>query len=69
MRTDNALRVDVMNTLINTFGEIETERFFFLVKRDAFDYTEWQRSLWADKTLDEVFDLAAKREKEILAIQ
>jgi hypothetical protein len=28
------------------------------------DYTEWQRNLWEDKTLDEVFELAAKREKE-----
>ena len=63
MRADNALRVEAMNLLIKGLGEVEAERFIYLVKREHFDYTEWQRDLWNDKTVDEVFELAAEREK------
>jgi len=63
MRTDNILRVDAMNLLIRGLGEVETERFIYLIKREHFDYTEWQRSLWDDLTIDEVYQLAADREK------
>ena len=63
MRADNTLRVDAMNLLVKGLGEVEAERFIYLVKREGFDYTEWQRNLWADKTIEEVFVLAAEREK------
>jgi hypothetical protein len=63
MRTDNTLRLDAMNLLIKELGEVEAERFIYLVRRDSFDYTEWQRNLWNDMTVDEVFALAADREK------
>ena len=63
MRADNALRVDAMNLLVKGLGEVEAERFIYLVKRERFDYTEWQRDLWNDKSIDEVFALAAERER------
>ena len=63
MRSDNVLRVDAMNLLIRGLGEVETERFIYLIKREHFDYTEWQRTLWNDLTIDEVHQLAADREK------
>ena len=63
MRADNTLRLDAMNLLVKGLGEIEAERFIYLVKRERFDYTEWQRDLWNDKTIDEVFALASEREK------
>jgi hypothetical protein len=63
MRTDNVLRFDAMNLLIKGLGEVETERFICLVKREHFDYTKWQRTLWDDLTIDEVYQLAADREK------
>lgn len=64
MRTDNVLRIDAMNLLRKGLGEVDAERFIYLVKCEYFDYTEWQRTLWEEKTLDEVFELAAMREKE-----
>jgi len=67
MRADNALRVNAMNLLVKGLGEVEAERFIYLVKRERFDYTEWQRDLWSDKTIDEVFTLAAEREKAWLS--
>jgi len=42
---------------------LETERFIYLIKREHFDYTEWQRTLWDNLTIDEVYQLAADREK------
>ncbi|MCL1820962.1 MAG: hypothetical protein FWG36_09965 [Oscillospiraceae bacterium] len=63
MRADNTLRLDAMNLLVKGLGEVEAERFIYLVKRERFDYTEWQRDLWSDKTIDEVFTLASEREK------
>ena len=63
MKTDNALRVDAMNLLLHGLGEVETERFIYLIKREHFDYTEWQCNLWDNLTIDEVYQLAADREK------
>ena len=63
MRTDNVIRVDAMKLLLKGLGEVEAERFICLIKREHFDYTEWQRTLWDDLTVDEVYQLAADREK------
>ena len=34
MKTDNIVRVDAMNALIKTLGEVDTGRFISMVKRD-----------------------------------
>jgi len=64
MRADSILRLNAMNLHVKGLGEVEAERFIYLVKRENFDYTEWQRNLWNDKTVDEIFTLAAEREKK-----
>lgn len=63
MRTDNTLRCDAIKLLVEKFGEVEAERFIFLIKKEQFNYTKWQRNLWNDLTIDEIFKLAADREK------
>ena len=63
MRTDNVVRVEAMNILITTLGAVDAERFISMVKRDTFDYTEWQRNLWADKSIDEIHEAATAYEK------
>ena len=55
MRTDSVLRLEAMNTLIASLGEVDAERFISMIKRDTFDYTEWRRSQWNDMTIDEIF--------------
>ena len=62
MRTDNVIRISGMNLLLKGLGELEAERFIYLIKRENFDYTEWQRDLWNDLTIEEIFKLAADRE-------
>ena len=62
MRTDRVLWADAMNLLVEGLGTIEAERFIYLIKRENFDYTAWQRDLWKDQSIDEVYKLAADRE-------
>jgi hypothetical protein len=47
-----------MKALRNQLGVVEAERFITLIRRDNFDYTEWQRELWPDKSVDEIFAAA-----------
>jgi hypothetical protein len=63
MRTDALVRYDAMNALLAKLGEVDAERFICMIKRDTFDYTEWQRDLWSDKSIDEIHQLATEFEK------
>jgi hypothetical protein len=58
MRTDTLIRHDGMQALRERLGLVEAERFIALVRREPFDYTEWQQTLWQDKSVDEVFTQA-----------
>jgi hypothetical protein len=64
MRTDAILRLDAMNALIENLGEVDAERFISIVKSDNFDYTKWQRNLWKDKTIDEIYGMAKEFEEK-----
>jgi hypothetical protein len=56
------LRKTAMQVLIDRFGVIDTERFVSSLNREPFDYTVWQRDLWDDKTVEEIFHLAQSRQ-------
>ena len=64
MRTDNVVRIEAMDALIAALGEVDAERFIFMIKKDAFDYTEWQRDLWSDKTIEEIHEMAMEHGKK-----
>jgi hypothetical protein len=59
IKSENSLRVAGMQLLIKGFGSINAERFINCVKNEHFDYTEWQRDLWKDKTIEEIHQAAA----------
>jgi len=63
MKTDNIVRLEAMDILVATLGSLDAERFICMVKRDTFDYTEWQRNLWNDKSIEEIHALATEHEK------
>jgi len=63
MRTDNVIRMEAMDALLNTLGSVDAERFISIVKRDTFDYTEWQRKLWDGKRIEEIHGLATEHER------
>jgi len=49
--TDNELGVKCMSLLIDGVGPVEAERFISNVNRERFDYTEWQKGLFAGETV------------------
>ncbi|MDR2761819.1 MAG: hypothetical protein LBB88_04385 [Planctomycetaceae bacterium] len=53
-QSETALREEAMNILIKHLGALNTERFINSILKDQFDYTEWQRNLWNDKTIEEI---------------
>lgn len=58
MMTDTEIKIRGIQTLIDTLGELDAERFITLLLREPFDYTKWQRSLWTDKSIEEVSRMA-----------
>ena len=64
MLTDTLLKCKGMEVLGENLGIVEAERFIALMNREPFDYTEWQRSLYADMPLEELVERADRFQKE-----
>jgi hypothetical protein len=58
MLTDTVLRQKGMSVLSENLGLVEAERFITLIIREPFDYTEWQRNLFQNMTLEELCEKA-----------
>lgn len=54
MKTDTEIKLQGVEALIQSLGEVEAERFISLMRREPFDYTLWQRTLWSSKTVAEL---------------
>ncbi|MCI0557592.1 MAG: hypothetical protein MN733_03795 [Nitrososphaera sp.] len=54
MKTDAEIRVSGLRALVEALGPVEAERFVILMLREPFDYTIWQRHLWAEKNVSEI---------------
>jgi hypothetical protein len=54
MRTDTQIRTEGLRALLNALGAVEAERFVALLLREPFDYTAWQRTLWPDRSVEEI---------------
>ena len=54
MRTDTKLRTRCLRAMAEALGPVEAEWFLTLMLRVPFDYTIWQKSLWIDKSVDEI---------------
>ena len=63
MRTETVIKIEAMDLLLKTFGALETEKFIASIKNNNFDYTEWQKQLWKDKSIEEVHQMAIEFEK------
>ena len=58
MFTDTEIRAAGFRALVAALGDVQAEKFITLVQREPFDYTRWQRTLWADKTIEEISQAA-----------
>ena len=54
MISDSEIKKKGINVLIRELGEVEAERFITLLVREPFDYTEWQKDLWEDLSIEEL---------------
>ena len=58
MRTDNEIKKQGLKALINYLGDVDAEKFISLIIKEPFDYTEWQKSLWKNKGVDQISEEA-----------
>jgi len=65
MRTETVLKIEAMDLLLKTFGVLETERFISSIKSNNFDYTEWHKNLWKDKSIEEIHQMATEYEQQV----
>ena len=56
--TDNEIKLQGIDALIRSLGEVQAERFISLILREPFNYTEWQKKLWIDKSISEISSMA-----------
>jgi hypothetical protein len=61
--SDTEIRSTGLRALINALGEVQAQKFIALIQRQPFDYTEWQRSLWPDKSIQEISTAAMDARK------
>ena len=59
MSTDVEIRTKGLDALTKALGELDAERFITLLMRDRFDYTEWRKSQWLDRSVREISRSAA----------
>ena len=56
--TETTLRCAGMRVLIDKFGHVNAEKFISLISREPFDYTEWQRNLFDNMSVEELSHFA-----------
>jgi len=56
--TDTILQNEGIKILIKNLGKVEAERFIALINREPFDYTEWQKDLFDDMSVEELSEKA-----------
>lgn len=60
MKSEAEIRRIGMEALIRELGDVEAEIFIKNLLREPFDYTEWQKDLWADKSVKDIFKEAGR---------
>jgi len=54
MLTDTEIKTTGFRALIAALGDVQAEKFIAIIQREPFDYTQWHRSLWPDKSVEEI---------------
>jgi len=60
MFTDTEIKTTGFRALVAALGDVQAERFIALVQRELFDYTRWQRTLWPERSIEEISQAAMK---------
>ena len=57
-RTNLVVLKEGRNALKEKLGLVDSERFINLIIRENFNYTEWQKDLWNEKSVREIHEEA-----------
>jgi hypothetical protein len=63
MITDTEIKAMGFRALVAALGDVHAEKFIALIQREPFDYTQWQRSLWPDRTIEEISQAAMRQRR------
>jgi antirestriction protein len=55
MRNEAVIKREGMKVLAENLGIVEAEKFLMLLSRERFDYTAWQRDLYGDASVEELY--------------
>jgi hypothetical protein len=64
MITDTEIRITGFRALVAALGDVQAEKFISLIQREPFDYTRWHRTLWAEKSIEEISQAAMRHRRE-----
>lgn len=62
------LQQSAMQCLVKNFGTVDAERFISIIIREKFDYTEWQKDLFVEMSVEELSKLAMEYKKSMRSI-
>ena len=57
-KNDAVIRHEGMKLLIDNLGMVNAERFIAQMIKEPFDYTEWQKNLFNEMSVQELSDAA-----------
>ena len=63
MITDTEIKATGFRALVAALGDVQAEKFIALIQREPFNYTQWQRALWPDKSIEEISEAAMKQRR------
>ena len=64
MKTDTEIKIAGTMALLDALGKLQAERFIALITREPFDYTQWQKNMWSEKTIKELSNAAMNYRKK-----
>jgi hypothetical protein len=67
MKTEAMIRSEGFNILFEKLGHIDAEKFLVMLSKEKQDYTMWQQTLWSDKSVKEMINIA--KDLEIKALE
>jgi len=54
MKTDTEVKSNGLEILVREMGAVDAERFIALILKEPFDYTKWQKDLFAEGSVDKI---------------
>ncbi len=62
--TDTEVKQIGLGALVEALGEVDAERFITLLNRDPFDYTVWQKNIFANMDIGQISTKAMELRKK-----